>query len=193
MKHFFLSLLLIANLPALAQLTVNIKWLGHIPSASSDTVYYSNGKKLSWPDFKAAFVYSTEAVALTSSGFGYRADIQYEDGKTDVTVEVFCYFSKKGSWVIPGRESDYALNHEQHHFDVAYIAANSFIKKLNAANFTEANYTAVMREIYTKSCSEFANMQNDYDGQTKNGQLKNIQEEWDILVALQLHLLRTLK
>ena len=132
-------------------------------------------------------VYSAEAVALTSSGFGYLADVQYQEGKTDIVIEVYCYFSKQNSWVVPGRETDYALNHEQHHFDVAYIAANLFVQKLKAAKFTEENYARLLEEIYKESRKEFATLQNDYDGQTKNGQLKNIQEEWDVLIGLRLH------
>jgi hypothetical protein len=186
MRYFLLSLLLITCLPAFTQLTVNVKWSQHSPAANSDTIYYSNSKKLSWSDFKAAFVYSAEAVALTSSGFGYTAEVQYENGKTDIVIEVYCYFSKQNSWVIPGRESDYALNHEQRHFDVAYIAANLFVKKLRAAKFTEANYTTLLEEVYKESRSDFAKLQNDYDGQTKNGQLKNIQEEWDTRIVQQL-------
>jgi hypothetical protein len=189
MRYFLLSLFIVAGLPAFTQLNINIRWSQHVPPANSDTIYYNSNKKLSWPDFKAGPVYSTEAVALTSSGFGYLADVQYQDGKTDIVIDVYCYFSKQNSWVVPGRESDYALNHEQRHFDVAYIAANLFIKKLKAAKFTEANYTSLLEEIYKESSKDFTLLQNEYDGQTRNGQLKNIQEEWDIRLGLELHVL----
>jgi hypothetical protein len=98
MRYFLLSLFILLCLPAFTQLTVNVKWSQHIPPANSDTIYYSNGKKLSWFEFKAPFVYSAEVVALTSSGFGYQANIQYMDGKTDIIVEVYSYFNKKKSW-----------------------------------------------------------------------------------------------
>jgi hypothetical protein len=91
--------------------------------------------------------------------------------------------------VIPGRESDYALNHEQHHFDIAFIAANAFVKKLNIAKFTETNYATLLEKLYKEASGDFKKLQDEYDGQTINGQLKNIQAEWDILLALQLHLL----
>ena len=189
MRYFLFTLFISAYLPAFTQVTVNVKWSQHVPPANSDTIYYNNNRKLEWPDFKAMPVNAIEAVALTSSGFGYLADVQYQDGKTDIVIEVYCYFSKQNSWVIPGRESDYALNHEQHHFDVAFIAANLFVKKFKAAKFTESNYAMLLENIYKESSRDFTKLQDEYDGQTKNGQLKNIQEEWDIRVGLELHIL----
>jgi len=186
MRYFLLSLLITGSLTAFTQFRVNVQWSQYVPAANSDTIYYNGNQKLSWPDFKAMPVNAFGAVALTSSGFGYTADIQYENGRTDIVIEVYCYFSKQNSWVIPGLESDYALNHEQRHFDITYIAANLFIKKLNAAKFTEANYTTLLDDIYKESRSDFAKLQNDYDSETRNGQLKNIQEEWDNRIVRQL-------
>ena len=63
------------------------------------------------------------------------------------------------------------------------------IKKLKAAKFTRNNYDTLLDEIYTESRLQLKQMQDDYDGQTKNGQLKNIQTEWNDKIEKQLKLL----
>jgi hypothetical protein len=176
-KYFFISLLLVASFSCHAQVTIKINWEQHKLSAKSDTIYYSANKKLIWADFKGKPDPQSDATAITSSGFGYLASMESANGKTDIDVTVYCYFSKPKSWV--RTESAYALNHEQHHFDVTYIVTNLFIEKLKAAKFTRKNYDNLIEKIYNESCRQLEQMQNEYDGQTSNGRLKNIQLEWN--------------
>ena len=191
MKLLLSFILIIATLPSVAQVNISIKWLQHTPLASSDTVYYNANRKLTWPDFKGKPVLQSDATAITSSGFGYLATMQSRDGKTDIAITVYCYFGKQSSWVRVGGQSDYALTHEQHHFDVTYIVTNLFIKKLKAAKFTRNNYGNLTEKIYNESCRELEKMQNDYDGKTRNGRLKNVQVEWNTKIEKQLNLLPT--
>jgi len=186
MKKLFLLFCIIASVPCFAQVTVTVNWSKHVPSLSSDTIYYNSAKKLTWPDFKGKPGNPSDALAVTSSGFGYMAAMKYYNGKTDIVVDIYCYFSKQSSWVRQGRESGYALNHEQHHFDVTYIVTNSFIQKLKAVKLTRNNYGEMIEKIYNESCRELEKMQNNYDGQTKNGQLRNIQAEWNEKITNQL-------
>ena len=190
MKKLFLFLLLSTGLSGFAQVTVSVNWLQRAPS-NSDTIFYNPDKKLTWPDFKGKAGSPSEAIAVTSSGLGYQATMKRRDGKTAINIDVYCYFSKQNSWVRPGRQSDYALTHEQHHFDVTYIVTDLFIQKLRAANFTTTNYGDVVERIYREICSELEKMQNDYDGQTRNGQLKNIQAEWNNKIEKRLDLTST--
>ena len=189
MKYLLCSILFIKSLQGFSQLNVNIQWLQHKPDAKVDTIYYTPSKKLIWPDFKGKPERNTNALAVTSSGFGYLATMQTRNNKTDIGITIYCYFSKQDSWVIAGGESGYALTHEQHHFDITYIVACQFIKKLKAAKFTRNNYDTLLDEIYTESRLQLKQMQDDYDSQTKNGQLKNIQTEWNDKIEKQLKLL----
>lgn len=189
MKYLFLILFNIVVLSCFAQVNVSVNWVQRVPSADSDTIYYNPNKKLVWQNFKGDPGRPSIALAVTSSGLGYNALVKYRQDKTDITINVYCYFSKQNSWVRKGRESDYALIHEQHHFDVTYIATNLFIQKLRAATFTRHNYNAVIDRVYKESCDELERMQNAYDGQTKNGQLKNIQYEWNQKISQQLEAL----
>jgi hypothetical protein len=186
-KYFFIPVFIVASLTCLAQVTVKINWQGHIPAAKSDTIYYSANKKLTWADFKGKPDPQSNATAITSSGFGYLASMVSVNGKTDISVTVYCYFSKPKSWV--KTTSNYALNHEQHHFDVTYIVTNLFIKKLQAAKFTRKNYDNLVEKIYNESCRQLEQMQNDYDGQTSNGRLKNMQLEWNNKIENELSFL----
>ncbi len=188
MKKLFFFLLVTLSLTGFAQVNVNINWLQHVPPASSDTIFYNPIKKLTWPDFKGKPGTPSEAIAVTSSGLGYQASMKFRDGKTDINIDVYCYFSKQSSWVRKGRESNYALTHEQHHFDVTYIVTDLFIQKLRGAKFNRNNYADVVEKIYAEACRELEKMQNAYDGQTKNGQLRDIQSDWNNKIDRQLNL-----
>jgi FtsZ-binding cell division protein ZapB len=183
-KYFFILLLFFINAPCFSQVTVKINWQRHTPSVKSDTIYYSAGRKLTWADFKGKPDPQSDATAITSSGFGYAASMESGNGKTNIDITVYCYFSKSKSWV--RTESNYALNHEQHHFDVTYIVTNLFIEKLKAAKFTRKNYDGLIEKIYNESCRQLEQMQNEYDGQTRNGRLKNVQSEWNEKIETQL-------
>jgi len=189
MKQLLFFVYLIVSLPGFAQTTVTVNWLQHAPPANNDTIYYNSSKKLVWSNFKGKTDPHSDATAITSSGFGYLGAMRYQNGKTAISITVYCYFNKQSSWVRAGGQSDYALNHEQHHFDVTYIITNLFIQKLKQAKFTRNNYDVVIDKIYLESCAELEKMQNDYDGQTRNGRLKNMQSEWNEKIETKLELL----
>ena len=153
MKQLTIIFLLFIRLSVFSQISVTVNWAQNKPAAKSDTIYYNASKKLDWSNFKGKTDPQSDATAITSSGFGYLAGMQYRNEKTTITISVYCYFSKQNSWVRQGGQSDYALNHEQHHFDVTYIVTNLFIRKLKEAKFTRNNYDALIDKIYAESCN----------------------------------------
>jgi hypothetical protein len=175
---FFLVLLCGANF-SFAQITTQINFLQPVAKENSDTIYFNSTKNLVWSNFKGATLERGMVIAETSSGFGFNAGLKTKNGRGALVVNVFCYFDKTKSWVKPGKESDYALRHEQNHFNVSYIATNNFIKRLRAAKFTTQNYNQLLNEIYTQSMNDLQIMQNDYDGQTQNGIIKAKQVIWN--------------
>ena len=179
MKYCILFFLVIVSFNAAAQTTVTVQWLSRVAPANSDTVYYSSARKLTWPDFKGRPEAESRALAITSSGFGFSAGVQKLNGKTTINITVYCYFGKNNSWVKAGRESAYALTHEQHHFDITYITTCMFVQKLKAASFTWNNYNTMLNKIYAESSRQLEKMQNEYDGQTRNGQLTDVQAAWN--------------
>ena len=179
MKYYFIILSFLMPGTGYSQTTTTVKWQVNRSVDAGDTIYYYAKRKLMWNDFRGRPETKGIALAMTSSGFGYLLTMSSRNGKTNIKITVYCFYDKNGSWVKPGGQSDYALIHEQHHFDIAYISACNFIKKIRAASVTVSNYDEVVQKINTESNQEMEKMQNDYDGQTKNGQLKNIQAIWN--------------
>jgi hypothetical protein len=162
-----------------AQVITSVNWTEQTKMNATETIYYNINKKLVWADFKGMPAAPSPVAAITSSGFGYRADMKTLNGKGQINISVYCYFSKLKSWVRIKNKTAYILEHEQHHFDATYFAAMAFMQKIKATKITVENMDAVLGALYKEANSNMNNMQNDYDSQTKNGILKEKQEEWN--------------
>jgi hypothetical protein len=162
-----------------AQIITTITWVEKSSMNEADVIYYNETKKLVWNDFKGIPNLPNPIAAITSSGFGYKASMRSENRKAEINVEVYCYFSKPKSWVKEGRNTDYILNHEQHHFDATYIAAQMFFEKVKAAKLTTTNMNAKLAALYKECCNIMNSMQAQYDKETNNGQHKTQQEKWN--------------
>ena len=184
-KNTLLIILFLASSSAYAQFTVTIKWQP-IKGHSGDTIYYDPERKLEWDDFKGMPVAASPAVAITESGFGYKMSMNSFNHKTNVVITVYCYFSKRHSWVKKDMDSEYALLHEQHHYDITYINACLFIKRLKEAQFNSGNYDYLVEKIHDESFSDLQKMQDDYDGQTSNGRINRMQSFWNKKIDQQL-------
>jgi hypothetical protein len=181
MKYPLLFLLFFAYYStAKAQITTTISWVEKSNANAADVIYYNPNKKLVWADFKGAPGPPSVVAAITSSGFGYKAAMKSSNGKGEINVSVYCYFSKPNSWVRKGKNTPYILNHEQHHFDATYICTKRFIEKIRNANLTTTNMNDVLAKLYKECSTEMRKMQSDYDGETMNGQLKDKQEKWNV-------------
>jgi hypothetical protein len=188
-KYFFSILLFLPGSSVYAQFTVSIQW--QKPKSGGDTIYYNPDRKLDWEDFKGVPVDNSIAAAITESGFGYRMSMNSINGKTNVSITVMCYFNKRRSWVKQGMNTDYALTHEQHHFDITYINTCLFIQKLRAAKFTADNFAALVDKIHDECYNALDKMQDEYDGQTMNGRLRREQFAWNKKIDQQLESLIT--
>ena len=122
MKTFFLLLFSIMGSTAFAQLETRVKWFPVAASSASDTIYYNPSQKLVWKDFKGRADNNSEAIAVTFSGFGYAMRFESKGSKTVLDITVYCFFNRKQSWSKTAMQSDYALLHEQHHFDITGLA-----------------------------------------------------------------------
>lgn len=184
MKILSLSLIFVMiYLYPLAQVTTNVYWTEQTEMNKSNTIYYNPGKNLLWEDFRGVPGALSPVAAITASGFGYKANMSSSNGKGEINVAVYCYFNKKGSWVRPGKTTSYILNHEQHHFDVSYLAAGIFINKLKNTVITSSNCNTLLPRIYKECCDMMNKMQDDYDSQTMNGQLEDKQKKWNVFFA----------
>ncbi|MEO6584405.1 MAG: hypothetical protein ABIO05_08775 [Ferruginibacter sp.] len=181
MKIFLVILFLLGAHTVFAQLQTNVIFIKQSSLPAADAIYYSPAYLLNWSDFKGTPA-EGKAAAITASGFGYRSDISTVGNSGKLNVSVYCFFNKGKSWVKPGRTTPYILNHEQHHFNISFIAANLFVQKIKSTVFTVTNFKELLPKIYTESLALMNNMQVEYDGETKNGQLKDVQGKWDLLL-----------
>ncbi len=186
MKYLFFIVFLFVGYSIKAQTTVIIQWQAIKSGNKGDTIYYDPARKLTWDDFKGRPDAASPAAAITESGFGYKMSMNSYKKKTTITITVFCYFNKRHSWVKRNMDSDYALTHEQHHYDITYINANLFVQKLKEAKITLKNYDAVVEKIHDESFAALDKMQNEYDGETSNGRKNRIQYKWNKKIDQQL-------
>lgn len=179
MRYLLVVVLFSFSLLAQAQFSTNVYWTEQTAMPTSDVIYYNPARPLSWKDFRGNPDAASKASAVTASGFGYKADYRNTGSKTNINISVYCYFNRNNSWVKPGRTTDYILNHEQQHFDISFIAASIFVEKLKAATITRSNYSVVLPNLYKECCTIMNKLQDEYDGQTKNGQIREEQERWN--------------
>ena len=168
-------------------LQTNVSWTTETSLSPREVVYFDPSQNLEWNDFTGTPADGGRAAAVTVSGFGYLANVNTRAGSGVIDIKVYCYFHKNKSWVKPGRNTSYILSHEQHHFDISYIAASIFTEKLKNASFTSGNYDQLLSKIYDESTAVMNKMQDDYDGETKNGQLRDVQAQWNENVDAQIN------
>lgn len=185
-KNSILIIFLLVSGSVYAQFTVSVHWQAIKPGNGGDTIYYDPERKLTWDDFRGKPVAASPAAAITESGFGYKMSMQSRNNRTRVVITVFCYFNKKGSWFKKNMDSDYALLHEQHHYDITYINACLFIQKLKEANINWGNYDSIVEKIHDESFAALDKMQDEYDGQTSNGRINRMQNAWNKKIDEQL-------
>ena len=190
-KSIFLIIFVFTTGSIRAQFTVNIQWQNSNIGYTGDTIYYDTDRKLIWNDFKGRPDAASPAAAITESGFGYRMSMNSYNNRTTVNITVFCYFNKNKSWVKKGMKNNYALLHEQHHFDITYINTCLFIKKLMETKFNRSNYNTLLEQINNQYYNALTKMQNDYDGETANGRIEPMQLLWNKKIDQQLATLIT--
>lgn len=176
-RYIFIFIFLFAT-KAQGQTVTNVYWTQETTMPANQTIYYNPAKPLVWDDFQGAPTLTGRVAAITMSGFGYKASSRSGNGKEEINISIYCYFSKPKSWVKPDKKNDYILSHEQHHFDISYLVATMFAEKLKQQNLSFQNVNTILPKIY-KECTDLLDkMQDEYDGQTQNGQLKDEQMKW---------------
>lgn len=154
------------------------------PKQYETRIEWSANRKLTWDDFKGNPDKKNfpTTLALTNSGIGYESGINmFKDGK--VFVQSFFYTNL--SWVVPEGRTAYVLRHEQIHFDITEIYTRKLRKDFAEAKITSKD--AVKAEaIFNKVFSEMSKRQERYDEETKRGDKKETQENWEAIVEIEL-------
>ncbi len=189
-KFLLIALSFLFSIALTAQkLSVVVNYATGNDNKNSNTIFYQVGQPLGWDDFKGKPVAVSEAAALTNAGFSLELAFHQLGNSAQLAIDVTCNFSRKDSWVKEGFTTAYILNHEQKHFDIAYIHTLFFIQKLKDAALTNGNYAAVIQKIHHETAAAMSKMQNEYDMETSHSRITEKQVEWDENISKQLALL----
>jgi hypothetical protein len=194
MKKYLTILFLLAffSIGSFAQkLSVVVNYVKPEANVDKQVIIYSPEQLLTWSDFQAKPNEASEAAAITNAGFGIKLAFRRIENTAELIINVNCSFSRKDSWVKKNYKTEYILNHEQKHFDIAFIHTVIFMDKLRKAQYTMDNYVAVIEKIYNETAGEMSKMQSDYDSQTSHSRIPQKQAEWDAQISK--HLAATLK
>ena len=161
------------------QIQVSVNYITSDATVTKSVIYYDKATPLTWPDFKGKPEINSEAAAITNAGLGFKMMYHSRDNIATLEISVNCNFSPLDSWVKNGRRTPYILNHEQHHFDIAYLHTWWFIQHLRTTKYTMKDYASVIKKLYYQAQTDLLKMQNDYDSETKNSQLPDQQERWN--------------
>ena len=177
---------------AAQDLRVAVNYVTSDPTNHKPLIFYSPAGKLNWSDFRAQPDLEDDVAAVTNAGIGFKMAFHSEGDKANLNISVLCNFNKSESWVKDDRKTPYILNHEQLHFDIAYIQAMLFVQKLRAAKYTTESFGKVIENIYDDAQQSLVAMQTAYDKETKNSQLPEIQAAWNKKVDDQLKIIKRL-
>jgi hypothetical protein len=154
--------------------------------ATSDTIYYDFNRQLMWSDFQGKPDTASRAGAVTGSGFAFDSEMNSDGNSFDLSIGVYCFFSKHSSWKKKDINTDYHLLHEQHHFDITRIGAQKLVEALKNARFTKDNYRSLINAVFTKVYDENNALQQQYDRETKNSMDVKKQLEWNERITTEI-------
>lgn len=143
--------------------------------------------KLKWADFREVSMDNSDRAALTNAGIRLSFT---QSNQTSVDVHVYSVMDRSKSWVDRNKKSDYILAHEQCHFDITEYWCRKLKADLATASYTSQNLKAKIAAIRTEDFRLMADMQNDYDRETKHSEIESEQKKWEKKVA---YLLKTVE
>lgn len=144
-----------------------------------DTVFYAPRRPLTWDDFRAAPRSGKNYGAAVFSSFGYEATARTVNGVVEVAMTLKVYQLKNSSWVWPVAKHDYALRHEQLHFDITRLVAERFREKLLAEDLQPDEYDSRIQFLFLESFREMNKLQEQYDDETAHSINRAAQARWD--------------
>lgn len=160
---------------------VKIIFLPETDVNDNDTIYHHT-RKVTWDDFRGKPT-NTRYGAAIFANFAYGASFQVIDGYIVAKVSTKTYMVRGMSWVLPTSLNDYALAHEQLHFDIARVVTERFKKKIAAMKADLIiDLNSMIQYEYLESYREMNLLQKQYDAETNHSLYRQGQAEWEAKV-----------
>ncbi len=175
------------HVPALAnKLAIYYTNIAPRTPARSDTVFYDPARPLTWDDFRGTPPPASRYAAQIMPGVAYEGKTDQAKGQINIRLNLRVFMLKSQSWVKPVGHNDYALNHEQRHFDLARLGMESFKKRLHPDSLSLNDYNSNIQYQYIEMYRALSNRQQQYDQQTGHGTNPAEQTRWNALIDEEL-------
>jgi hypothetical protein len=158
-----------------------------------DTVHYNPARKLIWADFKATPRQGSHYAAEVFTSFAYEGKSSVSNGVININLLIKSYMLKNSSWGRSDAKNEYALNHEQRHFDIAKIIAERFKRKVQPDSLTLEDYNSIIQYQFIESFRDMNRMQEQYDRETNHSTNQVAQELWNQKIDAELRSLGVIK
>lgn len=158
---------------------VCVNFTDYTGQTEGDTIYYAADRPLTWADFQSRVKPFVDLEAEVMPGFGYNQQAEIINGIINVHLIMKTYVPKSACWAGYAGRSNYALNHEQRHFDIVKIIAEQFKQKILAAKLTPDTFEAFINMQYLDSYRDMHTMQKAYDKDTSHGRNEGEQFAWN--------------
>jgi hypothetical protein len=153
---------------------------------AKDTVYYQQ-RKVIWADFSGPVRSRTEYGAAIFASFGYASKLYTDNSQITMEITPKIFMDKNMSWVRNGMKTDYALKHEQLHFDIAYMLSLQFLQKIKTFKAkTEKDLLSLVNYEYLEFYKKMHTVQEQYDDETDHSLNKDKQEKWSLKVKAEI-------
>lgn len=162
--------------------TVRLEILEKKKKSDQDTVFYDFNRPLSWSDFREKPSRTSGYNATIFTSLAMEGSPFMEEGVLVFPIEIKVYMLPESSWAKSQGKSDYALNHEQRHFDVTRLVGNRLINRLKGLQVNPENYEAAVNDAYFDSYREMNRLQEIYDARTRHGLDKDAQSRWNTII-----------
>ncbi|RFZ95193.1 hypothetical protein D0C36_06605 [Mucilaginibacter conchicola] len=158
---------------------VNLSFTDYDENGEGDTIYYKVDRPLKWDDFKAKPLRGSTKGAEIFSYIGYDQSVDVRNSTIFLSIALKSWVAKSACWVLPGMQTDYALNHEQRHFDITRLVTGHFKNRLKTITMAPDTYEGELNTAYLDALRELVSMQKQYDNETSHSGNVTAQEQWN--------------
>jgi hypothetical protein len=148
----------------------------------SDTLFYP-ARKLRWTDFRGAPSRSGPSAAVSFTSFAYEGGSLLKKDTLFIDLVLQVFFVRNASWVRAGAADSHSLSHEQLHFDITWLVAQRFRKKVLEMEMTRDDYDGLIQYEYLESFREMNRLQDAFDEETARGLSTAVQRQWAEKIA----------